>query len=137
MRDQLLHDEVNRIRMQLQQDSFGPLLKVWEGADIARFHHQFPTLWAEIKTQPGAPLRIMVSSIEPQQTVAPHTDSYRGTRKHFPLTAPVHWWDEEGGSRVLPQFEWTGVNARVLHSVQNLEEVQRVTLIVDFSEITP
>jgi aspartyl/asparaginyl beta-hydroxylase (cupin superfamily) len=74
----------------------------------------------------------MLSSIEPGQEVAPHTDAYDGYRWHFPLTAPVYWWDAESGDAVLGLWHWSPVNARIMHTVRNPTETRRVTLIVDF-----
>lgn len=123
-------------KMELRKDAAGPLLRVWNYAEISRFTMDYPALGTIVVAQGVAmtlqPIRVMISSLEPGQKVDPHTDNYDGVRMHYPLTAVVHWWDEEEGDRVLPFRSWSYVNARIQHSVENPTQIQRITLIVDF-----
>lgn len=126
-------------RMVLYRDMAGPMMAVFEERTLARLERESPALWGQIKAKAAglgmSPIKVIFSSITPGQVVAPHTDGgphYQ--RFHLPITAPVHWWDEEGGDQVFPVDEWSGpVPFWVKHSVSNPTDVTRITVIVDFS----
>lgn len=130
-----IESEVLNIDKTLQRDSFGPRIRVWEESFGTLAQH-LPELWRSINEQ-GEPVRVAIHSIEPGQQVQPHVDKLpaRYVRRHYPVTAPVYWWDEENGDALLLRGEWSKpVPYWVMHSVSNPTDLVRITVIVDFNE---
>jgi hypothetical protein len=126
-------------KLPLRRDTAGVDLIVFDSVD--KLARKAPFLGAEIKWKAAEMKavvdRIAIHRLSPGAAVEPHTDELDGdfTRLHLPITAPVYWWDEEGGDRILEQGVWSDpVPYNKLHSVQNPTEQDRLTVIVDFDE---
>lgn len=131
-----LEQEISRL--DLRRDTAGPLMQRFSDSTLSQLHRHAPTLWALVEAQAArlgrSVQQVTFSSIEPNQSVAKHVDvGPHYARYHYPVTAPVYWWDEEQGDLILPQGEWSGpLPFWKLHSVSNPTAETRITVIVDF-----
>lgn len=133
-------NEINKL--DLRKDMLSQTdLAAFEGSDLSRLSAQAPALWHQIQFQAkqlkAAPVRVLIDRLPPKAAIPVHTDGGpHYARHHFPVTQPVHIWDEHYGHRVFPVGEWSDhIPHWVQHTVWNPADEDRVNVIVDFDTI--